>query len=225
MRSWLRRTLARSARPRLAGSDAFLVHCKGVVHVGANTGQERETYRLQGLRVLWLEPIPEVYRKLVENLAHYPDQHAIQALVTDRDGDEYTLHVASNEGASSSILEFGKHADIWPEVTFERNIQVKGVTLASVMHGSRHKPEHYDALVLDTQGSELLVLKGAGPLLKGFRYIKVEVPDFESYVGCCTLSDVIAYLATKGFGVFSKHSFAEHPDGGRYYDVVFSRVR
>ena len=43
----------------------------------------------------------------------------------------------------------------------------------------------YDALVLDTQGSELLVLKGAAGLLPNIKYVQAEVADFESYSGAC----------------------------------------
>src|SRR5215472_4628952 len=40
--------------------DSFLRGVSGVIHVGANTGQERELYEKFGLHVVWIEPIPEV---------------------------------------------------------------------------------------------------------------------------------------------------------------------
>ena len=52
----------------------------------------------------------------------------------------------------------------------------------------------YDALVMDTQGSELLVLRGAEPVLEHFRFIKTEVPDFEAYAGCAQLDDIERFL-------------------------------
>ena len=48
--------------------DSFLWDCDGVVHIGANTGQERDMYHRLGLRVLWVEPIPSVFAQLRENL-------------------------------------------------------------------------------------------------------------------------------------------------------------
>jgi len=36
--------------------DGFLQKVSGVVHIGANTGQERELYKKYGLRVIWVEP-------------------------------------------------------------------------------------------------------------------------------------------------------------------------
>ena len=38
--------------------DRFLKEVSGVVHVGANTGQERGIYDKLSLDVIWIEPIP-----------------------------------------------------------------------------------------------------------------------------------------------------------------------
>lgn len=225
MKQWLRRSLARVRRPGLQGPDSFLMRCRGVVHVGANTGQERDLYHGQGLRVVWIEPIPEVFRELETNLAHYPYQKAVRALVMDQDGMTCTLHVANNKGASSSVLPFAHHKDIWPDVRYERDIVLKGDTLPTVLRGHGIPLRHYDALVLDTQGTELAVLKGAREILHHFRYIKAEVPDFEAYAGCCRLEGLTSFLNAADYREYSRSVFAEHPGGGRYYDIVFERVR
>jgi FkbM family methyltransferase len=101
-------------RFKLAEPDDFLRSYSGVIHVGANSGQERTLYAQHGLNVVWIEPIPEVYAALTDNIVGYPRQTAINALITDKDGETYTLHVANNEGASSSILDLHDHRDIWP---------------------------------------------------------------------------------------------------------------
>jgi hypothetical protein len=49
----------------------------------------------------------------------------------------------------------------------------------------------YQGLVLDTQGSELLILKGAEKILRNFSYIKVEAADFNAYEGCCQIDELI----------------------------------
>lgn len=69
--------------------DRFLKYVSGVIHVGANAGQERELYNKFGLRVVWIEPIPQVFEALKANLREFPNQRAIQCLVTDRDDEEY----------------------------------------------------------------------------------------------------------------------------------------
>src|SRR5690349_13607521 len=83
--------------------DDFLKKCRGVVHVGAHDGGERHVYAKYGLKVVWIEPIPEVYRQLVENIREFPDQIAINSLITNEDDTIYALHISSNSGQSSSI--------------------------------------------------------------------------------------------------------------------------
>ena len=57
--------------------DGFLRECRGVIHVGANTGRERDVYKKHGLRVLWIEANPEAFKVLFENIKNYKNQKAI----------------------------------------------------------------------------------------------------------------------------------------------------
>lgn len=203
--------------------NRFLRSVRGVVHVGANVGQERELYRRHDLDVLWIEPIPEVFATLAANLAEFPRQRAIQALVTDRDGEEYQFNVANNGGESSSILALKEHRDVWPKVDFTSTIALQSSTLATVLARELIDATRYDALIMDTQGSELLVLKGAEPILAQFRFIKTEVPDFEAYEGCARLDDIERFLVARGYKELARHRFASRTAGGSYFDVVYGR--
>jgi FkbM family methyltransferase len=204
--------------------DRFFKKVSGVIHVGANTGQERDTYKKNGLRVLWIEPIPEVFEELKKNLANFPQQRALQYLVSERDDVEYQFNIASNNGLSSSILDFKLHKDIWPHVSYKKTIALRSKTLTTLLEHERIEPREYDALIMDTQGSELLVLKGAASILHNFKYIKTEVSDFESYADCCTLTDIASFLAKHGYKECSRNKFAERAEGGSYYDVVYERI-
>ena len=57
----VRRQLSRFMSLFRIGPDDFLRDVTGVVHVGANTGQERDKYARHGLSVIWVEPIPDIY--------------------------------------------------------------------------------------------------------------------------------------------------------------------
>jgi 2-O-methyltransferase len=211
-------------RRALAGDlDGFLKQVAGVIHVGANEGQERETYARHDLNVAWLEPIPEVFDILRAGIAPYAKQRAFRCLITEHDGDQFDLHVANNSGASSSILELAQHTALWPSVHYVRSIKLQGVSLTSFVAQNAIDLELHDALVLDTQGSEMLVLAGAAPIVSRFKFIKVEAPDFESYRGCCTLADVDEFMAAHGFRRFRTVPFAVKSGVGRYYDVVYHR--
>jgi len=204
--------------------DSFLRDVSGVIHVGANSGQEREKYRNLGLQVIWVEPIPEVFAELERNIRGFSNQRAYQALVTDADGQEYRFHISNNDGLSSSILELKQHRDIWPDVDYTTSISLKSITLASLLERERINPRDYQALIMDTQGSELLVLQGSGRILENFEYIKTEVPDFESYEGCCQLVDISAFMKKHGYIEFSRNKFASRAAGGDYFDIVYRRM-
>ena len=205
--------------------DRFLSDVSGVIHVGANTGQERVQYNDLGLRVIWVEPIPEIFAELEKNIEAFPNQRAFQALLTDVEGKEYEFHIASNNGASSSILELKQHRDIWPDVNYTTSVVLKSTTLASLVEKEKLDIADYQALVLDTQGSELLVLQGSAGLLSAFRYVKTEVPDFEAYEGCCQLQDINSFMETHGFKEFSRKQFASRVEGGNYFDIVYRRTQ
>lgn len=220
----MRKTIIQKAKSLFKKNpEQLLKKIKGVIHVGANTGQEIQLYSKYGLSVIWIEPIPEIFETLQSNLIGIPKQIAIKGLVTDVDNAEYHFHVANNNGASSSILELNLHQDMWPHVTFEKTIKLYSKTLSSLLKENNTDISKYDTLVMDTQGSELLVLKGAIPILQNFTYIKTEVSDFESYKGCCQLTDLQSFLSQHGFTELSRHKFATNPSVGNYYDIVYKK--
>ena len=218
-------SLAALRRPApLAERYRYLARCRGVVHVGANTGQERDVYARLRLPVVWIEALPEVFRVLQANIAAHPGQVAICALLAERDGGTRTFHVASNNGESSSLFDFKHHREIWPGVTFTRDVVLESMTLDTALVSHGIDPAGYDALVLDTQGSELLVLQGAGDLLARCGYVATEAADFESYENCATVASLGDFLLARGFRLVRKDAFAEHPSLGGYYDLLFERT-
>lgn len=218
-KAWLRRLWnAPSGAP-----DDFLGRVSGVVHVGANLGQEREIYSGHGLRVIWIEPIPEIYSRLSANIRRFRNQIAYQALVTDVDDREYDFHIASNNGGSSSIFDLKRHLELWPEVGYTKSVRLRSTTLPTLFAKERIDARRYDALIMDTQGSELLVLRGSLPILRRFKFIKTEVPDFESYAGCCQLPAIEDFMHEHGYEEFSRRRFAGRAGVGNYFDIVYRR--
>jgi FkbM family methyltransferase len=200
---------------------SYLKQVRGVIHVGANLGQERELYAKYKLKVLWIEPLPDIFEQLCKNVRPFPDQTAVNYLITDKDDVEYLFHVASNGGASSSILELARHDEIWPDVQYVSKITLNSITLDSLIKNIDNGIPSYDALVMDTQGSELLVLKGATNSLGQFKFIKTEAADFEAYADCARVEDLTNYLTQFGFKLIRSDKFAESPKGGRYFDLLF----
>lgn len=218
------RTLNRIRRLLLPNPNAFLRSACGVIHVGANEGQERDVYEAHNLHVVWIEPIPAVFTKLSANISALPKQTAVQGLVSESCGQVVNFNVANNGGASSSIFDLHLHRKIWPEIEFTSAIPLTTTTLPDILQSLRSFDfASYDTLVLDTQGAELLVLRGAESILPNFRFISLEAPDFEAYSGCCQLSEIGSFLLDRGFSLIQKVPFATNRDAGTYYNVLFER--
>jgi FkbM family methyltransferase len=203
----------------------FIKDSKGIIHVGANTGQARDIYAQAGKPVVWIEPIREQFYQLGLNIQRYSNQRALNCLITDKDGEEYSFHISSNDGQSSSIFDFGKHTDIWPDIHYTRTEKLTSVTLKTALQRHAVNVDNYDTLIIDTQGSELLVLKGAGDLLDKFKFIRTEAADFELYKGGCQLKDINEYLTARGFEHVTTWHYkrSPQPEVERIYEALYQR--
>ncbi len=203
----------------LKDKNIFLKDVKGVIHVGANLGQERYLYDSYSKHVLWFEPIPSIFNLLQKNLKNFPDQKAYQLLITDKDRKHYDFHITNNY-QSSSIFELKLHKSMWPGVRPLQKISLESITLDTFFYKNKINIQKYDTLIMDTQGSELLVLHGSENILKNIKYIKTEAADYESYKDCYQLKDIDDFLTKKGFKMIEKICFKSHKVGN-YYDVLF----
>jgi FkbM family methyltransferase len=203
---------------------SYLRKVRGIIHVGANEGQERDLYAAFGLNVIWIEPIREVFQVLRDNISELQTQRALNYLVTDEDGKEYEFHIANNGGSSSSILDLSQHKEMWPGITYTSTVTLKGITLTRIFEVEHLDIGQFDALVLDTQGSEYNILMGATELLANFEFIKVEVPDFDSYKGCCQIGQLSEFMLSQGFREHIRVPFMHVPEVGTYFDVIYKRA-
>ena len=211
----------RVRRLREGGNERrFLDSARGIVHVGANSGQEADDYARLGVPVVWIEPLPDVFAALEARIASYPRQRAVRALVSDMDGVEVDFHLA---GESSSMFAFADHKKLWPDIDSKGVLRLTTSRLDTLMDRLGLDAADYDSLVVDTQGAELLVLKGAGARLADFTRIVAEAADFEAYRGATNVEELTAFLAAAGFRLRHKASMAGRKDVGVYYNLYFER--
>lgn len=181
-------------------------------------------YARYGLKVAWVEPIPDIFRELQSNLTDLPDQTAYNCLIAAQDGMKYEFHVSDNEGSSSSILEPSKQlAEEWTKISFY-SIELEALSLPTFIRTNGINLASFDILVLDAQGAELLILEGAKEILSCFRYIKSEAVNFEVYSGCCQLPELDAFLSKHRFKQKGRFILSRSPKGGRQWDVLYQRV-
>jgi len=170
----------------------------GVLHLGANEGQEAETYFKMGIKnVIWVEALPDVFKKLISHIQQFPGQRARLACVSETDGRKVKFNVASNQGQSSSFLEFGTHAKEHPTVRWTGSIEMLTSRVDTLLRGEDLKGNWF--LNADLQGAELLALKGMGNLLGRFKWAYLEVNERELYKDCPLLPELDAWMTKKGF--------------------------
>jgi FkbM family methyltransferase len=178
-----------------------------VLHVGGNLAQELDKmltlYSNTLKSITYIECIPSVYEALQRRLAEAQTKthvklQAVCALVTDVDGKEYDFHISSNEGQSSSIFPPNFQEWAWDCVQFTGIIKLISTTIDTLVKQNQLEGG-YDTLVLDTQGSELQVLKGMVSTLRSIHQIQTEFSKREFYSGGVLIRDLVKFLEDKGF--------------------------
>jgi FkbM family methyltransferase len=179
--------------------ERFLLNVDGIIHVGANVGQEREEYRKSGATTcLYIEPLSGVFRELEQNIAGLPGHIAIRAVCSDTSGQEVVMNIASNGGQSSSIFPLGEHAKMFPSVKYVGSETLISRTLDDIVTASA-PDARFNLLVIDAQGADLKVLRGARGLLPKLDGVFVEVSEIPIYEGGCTIEEIIAFLREFNF--------------------------
>ena len=177
----------------------FNVSPTSVVHVGGHLGQEAALYHeLKFEPVTWFEALEDIANGARILLAELPLQKVITATLWSKSGLVKNFFRASNGSGSSSLLPFFLHKASHPDVYTSETISVVTSTLDEEL-GSHLGKVNYGLLVLDTQGSELEIIKGSEVFLKEVKYIMCELSVRELYKDCPLESDIVKYLDSRNF--------------------------
>jgi len=170
------------------------VTVSGVLHVGAHLAEESDDYeRYNWTPIIWVEAQPKIIRQLEQRL-NGNIHRIIEAAIWHESGTRLPLYIASNS-QSTSLLEFGTHAQVRPDINFVDSIMVTTKRLDHLIT----KEEMPDFINLDIQGAELSALRSLGSLIARVNHIYMEVNRREVYKGCAHYTEVDAYLKNLGF--------------------------
>tara|TARA_B110000259_G_scaffold159547_1_gene182628 strand:+ start:550 stop:1299 length:750 start_codon:yes stop_codon:yes gene_type:complete len=199
-----------------------IMDSNGILHMGAHRGQEASVYDWFNKKVLWIEAIPRIFDDLHEFILNFYDQRAICALLGDENGVKREFYISNKDSSCSSLFDFSKYVKegkLWSEhkVKMEKKIELEMKTLDKVFEENNINPAIYNHWVLDLQGAEILVLKGAKHSLNFCNSIFIEISKEQYYEkGSAT------WLEIKNFMIQNNFKLAEEP-ASPHTEVLFTR--
>jgi FkbM family methyltransferase len=193
-----------------------------IVEVGAHVGIDTLEFGVmypKG-RIISFEPQKDLFVAAVErtwnaeNVSIFP--YAISS--------EYSLqkfYVSSGASTgSSSLLNPTKHLEHHPDVQFDENDSQMVVTVPLGEACKELGIQKIDLLWIDTQGAELLVLKGAAEMLPHTSFIYLECSVDPLYEGGASYDEIKTFLSAHGFQLEKEYM---PPDWGGEGNALFSR--
>jgi FkbM family methyltransferase len=175
----------------------------GVVHVGANDGEEIVWYAENGLTpILCFEPHPAAYERL---RARYRDAQALPLRIANTALGAETgmlkLYVPADgdDEKTSSRLAVPTDGHDWTRVPVGDQIVLPVTRFDEWCQANHCDITVYDTLVVDVQGMEAEVLDGMGDLLINFEFLCVELSAKPMYVGEAEAQTIVDSLARKGY--------------------------
>jgi len=173
------------------------IHIFGSFHIGAHECEEIHFYNKLGLKledVVWIDAITskvnEATKRGIPNVYN--------AVITDKDDEEIIFNI-SNNGQSSSVLEFGTHSQEHPWVVYVDKINLKSITIDTFFERNNIDASKYNFWNFDIQGAELMALKGAIQSIKYAKAIYLEVNEKELYKNCGLITEIDTFLLQYNF--------------------------
>jgi FkbM family methyltransferase len=169
----------------------------GSFHIGAHECEEIEFYNklcIKNENIIWIDAIPS---KVVE-ARNRGIPNVYNAVITDKDDQDIDFNI-SNNVQSSSVLEFGTHAQEHPWVTYVDKVQLKSTTVDTFFERNNIDASKYDFWNFDIQGAELMALQGAIKSIKYAKAIYLEVNEKELYKNCGLINEIDTFLSKYNF--------------------------
>ena len=176
--------------------EFFLRQSHGVLHLGAHEGQEAKTYDRLLKPVIWIEAVPLYFKRLQENIRPFHNQTALNVLLDSQCHSSRDFFITSNNGESSSIYPLAGN-EYWLGLENSEICKLPSMRLDCIF--SDLDIQEFDYWIVDVQGAELEVLKGAGELLNYCRYLQVEISQEKFYEGGAEFKDLKTFLELRSF--------------------------
>jgi len=166
------------------------INIKGVIHIGSKNLDELNFYNSINIKnIIWIGAY---------TTSKIKDINSYNALITDRDNVDYKFNI-SNNGESSSILDFKKHNKEHLDIFYKETIILNSISLDSFYRINNIDYNNYNMWNISIQGCELMALKGAKDNIKNIHLIYIKIYTKELYTNCPLIKDIDTYLNTYSF--------------------------
>jgi FkbM family methyltransferase len=184
---------------------------KGILHVGAHECEEIYKYEshIQRNKILWIDALEDKVEYCKQNFPNLLIEHAV---ISDK--IEKVYFNRSNNGQSSSILQFGLHTYFYPDVHYTETYEVKTKLLKDIIC---NYDIEFNFINLDIQGVELKALKSMEDYLNKIDYIYTEVNSDYVYKDCDLISEIDEYLLKYGLHRVETHWCGNQNWGDAFY--------
>lgn len=192
--------------------DRFSMEIKGVIHIGAHQGGEHSLFENSSAsNFIFFEPLSENFKVLKEKVKDSRATFVNKALGSSC-GNMKMFVEHDNEAQSSSLLKPKLHTLQYPHIKFTDEEEVSVSTLDKEIADA----SVYNCIIIDVQGYEIEVFKGARNTLPSIDYIISEVNREELYENCAQIDGVDAFLLDYGF-----ERAATSWEGGTWGDALY----
>ena len=214
----------RQQRMLLSGVSAPVIF-----DVGANIGTITKKYRylFPGAMIYAFEPFPETFTELERTVCGDKQIIPCQLALGSAPG-KTVLHVNASLATNSLLETEDSAASFWGEGLMETTTTVE-VEVGTIDEFCRkNQIESIDVLKIDTQGTELEVLRGAAGMLSGrqIRVIYTEIILVPSYKGQSKPHELMGFLDGFGYDLSGLYNLWSRNDGRLLQmDAIFARSR
>lgn len=191
---------------------------KHVVDVGANEGEFiLKVNDIADITALCIEPGPDAFRRLVDNVGHMRNIRAVQVAVAADNGTRDFFHSESDVG-SSLLRPVADPASKWARTVATSVVRTERLDSLVGCEGSV-----IDLLKVDTQGTDLRVLRSAGDLLVADRVkaVLVEVNFHLIYEHQDSFSDIMSFMDSREYFLAEIFRYYNRLNWIWYADALF----
>jgi len=171
---------------------------KKILHIGAHTGEEAEAYYRGGCTdIIWFEANDTLFPELSLHIEQFKMNQQVYNIALWEKNEELIFKVTNNF-QSSSFFDLEAHTKYYPHI---KVVEEKLITAYRLDHIDNLNFYDFEFINIDTQGSELAILKGMGDLIlnSSITGIYLEVNKETLYSNIPLIDDVDKFLGLLGF--------------------------